>query len=51
MATACPTAGGIVLLNAEDGAADTIRPRVDAAGADVNRITLLSAFLCGQLAL
>jgi hypothetical protein len=33
--------GGVILLSAEDDAADTIRPRLDAAGADVRRITLL----------
>lgn len=33
--------GGVVLLSAEDDAADTIRPRMDAAGADVCRVTLL----------
>jgi putative DNA primase/helicase len=30
--------GGVILLSAEDGLADTIRPRLDAAGADVTRI-------------
>src|SRR5215813_1758128 len=30
-------ASDVILLNAEDGAADTIRPRLDAAGADVTR--------------
>jgi hypothetical protein len=30
----------VVLLSAEDGAGDTIRPRADAAGADVRRIHL-----------
>lgn len=35
--------GGVVLLSAEDDAADTIRPRLDAAGADVSRITVLTA--------
>jgi hypothetical protein len=33
--------GGVVLMSAEDDAADTIRPRLDAAGADVSRINLL----------
>jgi hypothetical protein len=33
---------GVVLLSAEDGLADTIRPRLDAAGADVERIVALS---------
>lgn len=35
--------GGVVLLSAEDGIADTIRPRLDAAGADVSRIVALEA--------
>ncbi len=35
--------GGVVLLNAEDDLADTIRPRLDAAGADVSRIKALVA--------
>ncbi|WP_437202243.1 AAA family ATPase [Planctomicrobium sp. SH664] len=34
-------AGGIVILSAEDDPADTIRPRLDAAGADCSRISLL----------
>src|SRR5215204_3272622 len=33
---------GVVLLSAEDGLADTIRPRLDAAGADVNRVLALA---------
>jgi 5S rRNA maturation endonuclease (ribonuclease M5) len=37
------TPGGVVLLSAEDGIADTIRPRLDAAGADVSRIAALEA--------
>lgn len=36
-------AGGVVLLSAEDDVADTIRPRLDAAGADVTRIVVLEA--------
>ena len=36
-------AGGVVLLSAEDGAADTVRPRLDAAGANLERIVLLKA--------
>ena len=36
-------AGGVVLLNAEDGIADTIRPRLDAAGADVKQIIAVEA--------
>jgi putative DNA primase/helicase len=37
------TPGGVVLLSAEDDVADTIRPRLDAAGADVRRIVALQA--------
>ncbi|HRQ74250.1 MAG TPA: AAA family ATPase [Phycisphaerales bacterium] len=37
------TPGGVVLLSAEDAIADTIRPRLDAAGADVSRIVALEA--------
>lgn len=33
--------GGVVLLTAEDGLGDTVRPRLDAAGADVGRILAL----------
>ncbi len=32
---------GVVILSAEDGLADTIRPRLDAAGADCTRIVAL----------
>ena len=35
-------AGGVVLLSAEDGLTDTIRPRLDAAGADTSRILALA---------
>jgi RecA-family ATPase len=34
---------GVVLLSAEDDASDTIRPRLEAAGADLTKIGLLSA--------
>lgn len=30
--------GGVILMSAEDGIADTIRPRLDAAGADCRRV-------------
>jgi hypothetical protein len=33
---------GVVILSAEDGVADTIRPRLEAAGADVSRIVAFS---------
>ena len=35
--------GGVLLLSAEDGLADTIRPRLDAAGADVGRVFAFTA--------
>ncbi len=38
--------GSVVLLSAEDDLGDTIRPRLDAAGADVARIHSLAA-VCG----
>ncbi|HTX94343.1 MAG TPA: AAA family ATPase [Mycobacterium sp.] len=34
----CEHPGGVLLLSAEDGLADTIRPRLDAAGADVSKV-------------
>lgn len=36
--TRCEYPGAVVLLSAEDGLADTVRPRADAAGADVAMI-------------
>jgi hypothetical protein len=33
---------GVILVSAEDGAGDTIRPRLNAAGADVKRVHLLT---------
>lgn len=36
------TPAGVVLLSAEDGLGDTIRPRLDAAGADVTRAVALT---------
>ena len=41
-------AGGVVLLSVEDAIADTIRPRLDAAGADVSRIIALRAVQRGD---
>ena len=35
--------GAVLLLSAEDGLADTIRPRLDAGGADASRVYALSA--------
>ncbi|MGH2534121.1 MAG: AAA family ATPase [Thermomicrobiales bacterium] len=40
---------GVLLLSAEDGLADTIRPRLDAAGADVERIVALVSISDGSL--
>ena len=39
---------GVVLLSAEDGPADTIRPRLDAAAADVARVALLECAVSGE---
>ena len=38
-----PPIGDVVILTAEDGLADTIRPRLDRAGADVSRVWALQA--------
>jgi hypothetical protein len=35
--------GSVIILSAEDDAADTIRPRLDAAGADLARVFIISA--------
>jgi len=40
--------GGVVLLSAEDDVADTIRPRLDAAGADARHVTLLQGVRYGD---
>jgi hypothetical protein len=39
---------GVVILSAEDSAAHTIRPRLEEAGADLERITLIEAVQCGD---
>ena len=36
-----PGPGNVIVLNAEDGAGDTIRPRLEALGADLNRVFIL----------
>ena len=36
---------GVVILSAEDGVADTIRPRLEAAGAELTRIVALTAIV------
>lgn len=40
-----PQIGSTVILTAEDGLADTVRPRLDAMGADVSRVTALTAVI------
>lgn len=39
---------GVLLLSAEDGLADTIRPRLDAARADVTKVFAFSAYDTGR---
>jgi 5S rRNA maturation endonuclease (ribonuclease M5) len=39
--TTCAHPGAVLLMSAEDGPADTIRPRADGAGADVTKIHLI----------
>lgn len=39
---------GVLLLSAEDGLADTIRPRLDALGADVTRVHHLAVLRAGE---
>jgi hypothetical protein len=38
---------GVIILSAEDGLADTIRPRLDAAGADLTRVFAITAVTAG----
>jgi hypothetical protein len=38
-----PMQGSVIILSAEDAAADTVRPRLEAAGADLSRIHILEA--------
>ncbi|HRQ74695.1 MAG TPA: AAA family ATPase [Phycisphaerales bacterium] len=46
--SACPD-GSVILVSAEDDPADTIRPRLDAHGADVRRLHLLTTVRkCGE---
>ncbi|HWA84094.1 MAG TPA: AAA family ATPase, partial [Fimbriimonadaceae bacterium] len=40
--------GVVIILSAEDDAADTIRPRLDAAGADVGKVLIVSAVQCAD---
>ncbi len=39
---ALTTPSGVVMYNAEDDAADTIRPRLEAAGADLDRVEIIT---------
>ncbi|WP_433506762.1 AAA family ATPase [Pseudonocardia halophobica] len=43
----CET-GAVVILSAEDGLADTIRPRLDAAGGDPARVHAITAIRTGE---
>ncbi len=40
--------GSVILLTAEDGLADTVRPRLDKAGADVSKVHVLQAARVGN---
>jgi hypothetical protein len=40
--SACPGAGSAIVLNGEDGEEDTIRPRLQALGADLERVFVLA---------
>lgn len=42
--TSCPI-GNIAMLSAEDDVADTIRPRLEAAGADVDRVEVIDGVI------
>jgi putative DNA primase/helicase len=44
----CAPAGPVLLLSAEDGLADTIRPRLDALGADVAQVHHLAVLRTGE---
>jgi putative DNA primase/helicase len=44
----CAPLGSVIILSAEDGAADTIVPRLHAAGADLNRVHIVSAVRDGN---
>jgi len=43
-----PAPAGVVLLSAEDGLADTVRPRLDAAGGDASRVVALECATDGE---
>ncbi len=41
--------GTVMVLAAEDDAADTVRPRLDAAGADASRVHLVGSMIVGEV--
>jgi putative DNA primase/helicase len=45
----CCEVGNVIILSAEDDPSDTIRPRLEAAGADLSRVYILDAVLDGPL--
>ncbi|MGD9714341.1 MAG: AAA family ATPase, partial [Thermomicrobiales bacterium] len=40
--------GSVIILSAEDGLADTVRPRFDAAGGDASRVRIIRAVQTGE---
>lgn len=42
----CPPQGDVLFISAEDDPADTIRPRLDAAGADPERVHIVTGVEC-----
>ena len=45
----CCEVGNVIILSAEDDPSDTIRPRLEAAGADLSRVYILDAVLDSHL--
>lgn len=45
----CCEVGNVIILSAEDDPSDTIRPRLEAAGADLSRVYILDSVLDGPL--
>ena len=43
-----PGPAGVVILSAEDGLADTIRPRLEAADPDLERVVAITAITDGD---
>ncbi|WP_081388629.1 AAA family ATPase [Mycobacterium colombiense] len=46
--TTCEYPGAVLLMSAEDGLADTVRPRLDAAGADVTQVHAIEGVPIGD---